>query len=80
MVNGWVEGGFEGLHHLRGVLTHVNRQPAVAFYQLREPEGAYVPMTIDVLRVTGGSITEIITFHDDQFPRLGLPETLPPDA
>jgi hypothetical protein len=55
----------------------VNRQPAVAFYHWREREEAYVPLTLDVLRVSGGAITEIVTFHADQFPRLGLPERLP---
>ena len=53
---------------------------AVAFYLWRKREGAYVPLTIDVLRVTGGAITEIVTFHDDQFPRLGLPERLAADG
>jgi len=75
----WVESGFEGMKHLHAVLTSVNRQPAVAFYLWWKREGAYLPLTIDVLRVTGGAITEIITFHDDQFPRLGLPERLPAD-
>ena len=65
---------------LRAVPTSVNRQPAVAFYLWREQEGAYLPLTIDVLRITGGAITEIIIFHDDQFPRLGLPERLPADG
>ena len=65
---------------LRAVPTSVNRQPAVAFYLWRKQEGAYLPLTIDVLRVTGGAITEIVTFHDDQFPRLGLPERLPADG
>jgi RNA polymerase sigma-70 factor (ECF subfamily) len=77
VVNAWLEDGFESLGRLRTVLTTVNRQPAVAFYLWQEPEGAYLPLTIDVLRVTGGAITEIVTFHDDQFPRLGLPERLP---
>ncbi|HEU5027990.1 MAG TPA: nuclear transport factor 2 family protein [Spirillospora sp.] len=77
VVNGWVADGFEGMKGLRPVHTCVNRQPAVAFYLWREREGAYLPLTIDVLRVTGGTITEIITFHDDRFPRLGLPERLP---
>ncbi len=54
---------------LRGVPTSVNRQPAIAFYQWRQHEGAYLPLTLDVLRVTGGAITEIITFHDDRFAR-----------
>ncbi len=58
----------------------MNRQPAVAYYQWRKPEGAYLPLTLDVLRITGGKITEITTFHDDQFPRLGLPERLPADG
>jgi hypothetical protein len=79
VLNDWVESGFEGMKHLRAVLTSVNRQPAIAFYLWREREGAYLPLTIDVLRVTGGAITEIVTFHDDQFPRLGLPERLPAD-
>jgi len=62
---------------LRGLPTAVNRQPAVAFYLWQEQAGAYLPLTIDVLRVTGGEITEILIFHSDQFPRLGLPERLP---
>lgn len=77
VVDYWVESGFEGLGHLRTVLTSVNRQPAVAFYLWQEREGAYLPLTIDVLRITGGAIGEIVTFHDDQFPRLGLPQRLP---
>lgn len=76
----WVESGFEDMKNLRAVPTFVNRQPAAAFYQWRERERAYLPLTIDVLRVTGGAITEIITFHADQFPRLGLPQRLPADG
>ena len=75
-----VNGGFVGMQGLRGVPTSVNRQPAIAFYQWRQHEGAYLPLTLDVLRVTGGAITEIVTFHDDQFARLGLPERLPADG
>jgi RNA polymerase sigma-70 factor (ECF subfamily) len=80
VVTNWTDDGFEDLQHLRTVVTSVNRQPAVAFYLLREPECVYLPLTIDVLRVTGGAITEIVTFHNDQFPRLGLPERLPADG
>ena len=79
VVNSWIEDGFESLTPLRGVFTSVNRQPAVAFYHRRQRDGAYLPLTIDVLRVTGGTITEIVTFHDDQFPQLGLPQRLPAD-
>ena len=77
VVNDWVQDGFEDMGDLRGVLTSVNRQPAVAFYLWQEPEGAYLPLGVDALRITEGAITEIVTFHDDQFPRLGLPERLP---
>ncbi|MDN5854392.1 MAG: RNA polymerase subunit sigma-70 [Actinomycetia bacterium] len=79
VVNNWVADGFEDLGHLRTILTFVNRQPAIAFYHWRKDESAYLPLTIDVLRITGGAITEITTFHNDQFPRLGLPERLPAD-
>ncbi|MFD6567997.1 RNA polymerase subunit sigma-70 [Micromonospora profundi] len=77
VVASWIEDGFDGMTGLRGIPTTVNRQPAVAFYHWREQENAYLPLTIDVLRVTGGEITEITIFHNDQFPRLGLPERLP---
>lgn len=80
VVKDWAESGFEALGRLRAVPTSVNRQPAVAFYLWQEREAAYLPLTIDVLRITGGTITEITTFHDDQFPRLGLPEGLPADG
>ena len=61
---------------LRGVLTCVNRQPAVAFYLWREQEGAYLPFGMDVLRIANWAITEIVTFHDYPYARLGLPERL----
>ncbi|MFI8093814.1 hypothetical protein ACIF9R_36855 [Streptomyces sp. NPDC086080] len=80
VVNYLVESGFEGMKGLRAVRTTVNRQPALAFYLWQQQEGAYLPLTIDVLRVTGGAITEIVTFHDDRFPQLGLPEHLPADG
>ncbi len=80
VVGSWVEDGFEGLGSLRTVLTSVNRQPAIAHYLWRPEEVAYLPLTIDVLRITGGAITEIFTFHDDQFPRLGLPDRLRADG
>ncbi|MEU2988142.1 RNA polymerase subunit sigma-70 [Micromonospora aurantiaca] len=79
VVNDWIADGFESLGSLRAVPTAVNRQPAVAFYLWQERDGAYLPLTVDALRITGGAITEIVTFHADQFPRLGLPERLPAD-
>ncbi len=80
VVNDWISDGFEGMTGLRAVPTSANRQPAVAFYHWREQEGVYVPLTLDVLRISGGAIAEITTFHDDQFPRFGLPESLPADG
>ncbi|MEU7758884.1 MULTISPECIES: RNA polymerase subunit sigma-70 [Micromonospora] len=79
VVSDWIADGFESLGSLRAVPTAVNRQPAVAFYLWQDSDGAYLPLTVDALRVTGGAITEIVTFHADQFPRLGLPERLPAD-
>ena len=76
----WISDGFVGMKGLRGVPTSVNRQPAIAFYQWEAGKGAFLPLTIDVLRISGGAITEITIFHRDQFPRLGLPESLPADA
>jgi RNA polymerase sigma-70 factor (TIGR02960 family) len=80
VVDDWIEDGYEDLGQLRCVLTSVNRQPALAFYLWQEREDAYLPLTIDVLRITGGAIAEIVIFHDDQFGRLGLPERLPADG
>jgi ketosteroid isomerase-like protein len=80
VVDDWVRDGFVGMKGLRSVPTSANRQPAVAFYLWRPAEGAYLPLTLDVLRVTDGAIAEITTFHDDQFPRFGLPERLPADG
>ena len=52
-----------------------------AFYHLaRDGAAPTCPLTIDVLRIIGGKIAEITTFHDDQFPRLGLPERLAADG
>jgi RNA polymerase sigma-70 factor (TIGR02960 family) len=80
VVDDWVGDGFEGLGELRAVRTAVNRQPAIAFYHWADDAAAYLPLTLDALRITGGAITEITTFHADRFPDLGLPERLPADA
>ena len=76
VVSDWIEGGFETLGEMRIVATSVNRQPAIAAYLWDERQHAYLPLTVDALRISGGEITEIVTFHADQFPRLGLPEQL----
>ncbi|MFE6331661.1 RNA polymerase subunit sigma-70 [Streptomyces sp. NPDC057806] len=76
VVTDWIDSGFQDMQGLRPVLTSVNRQPAIAFYHWQEDQGAYVPLTLDVLRIVNGTIAEIVTFHNDQFPRLALPERL----
>ncbi|GAA0813171.1 RNA polymerase subunit sigma-70 [Spirilliplanes yamanashiensis] len=76
----WVADGFAEMTGLRAVPTAVNRQPAAAFYHWREQENAYLPLTIDVLRITGGRITEVVIFGADRFASLGLPDRLPASA
>ncbi len=56
-----------GITGLRGVATAVNRQPAVGYYVWHEQESAYLPLSIDVLRVSAGSITEVTIFGPEQF-------------
>ena len=80
VVSDWKADGFESMTGLRAVPTAVNRQPALAFYLWHEREGAYLPLTLDALRISGGAITEIVTFHADQFSRLEVPDRLPPDG
>lgn len=72
----WREDGYPEMTGFRPVPTAVNRQPAVAYYLWRDAEAAYVPLTIDVLRISGGRVTEVTIFDADQFERLGLPERL----
>lgn len=79
-VRDWVEGGFVGMSGLRAIGTGVNRQPALAFYQWRDPEQAYLPLSLDVLGIRGGAIAEITIFGPDRFPSLGLPAHLTADG
>jgi RNA polymerase sigma-70 factor (TIGR02960 family) len=80
VVEHWLADGFEDLGRLRAVPTAVNRQPAVAFYLWHEQDGAYLPLTLDVLRIEGGAVAEILTFSADRFPTLGLPGRLAADG
>ena len=75
----WIEGGYPEMTGLRGVPTSVNRQPAVGYYVWREQDSAYVPLALDVLRISDGSITEVTIFGPEQFPHLGLPARLEAD-
>ena len=76
VVADWVREGYAELTGLRAVPTAVNRQPAVGYYLWREDERAYLPLSIDVLRISGGAISEITIFGAEQFPVVGLPDRL----
>jgi len=78
MIRFWADGGFgsEDFGRIRCVVTRANRQPAVANYLLAKGDSVYRPMTLDVLRIEEGMITEIITFGPDVFDAFGLPQEL----
>jgi RNA polymerase sigma-70 factor, ECF subfamily len=67
--------GFRG--ELRGVPTHANRQPAVAWYLRPPPDPTYQALSLDVLRIEDGIVAEIIGFVlPDLFAAFGLAPTL----
>ena len=78
MLKLWVDAGFgsERFGRLLCVLTRANLQPAVANYVLRPGDAAWRALTLDVLRIEEGIITEIVTFAGTVFPRFGLPLTI----
>jgi RNA polymerase sigma-70 factor (ECF subfamily) len=74
----WVEEGFgsERFGRRRSVPTRANLQPAVANYVLGPGQTAWKALALDVLRIEGGVITEIVTFPNHVFPRFDLPLTM----
>jgi SnoaL-like domain len=80
IVGAWVQGGFgsESFGRLRGLVTRVNGQPAVANYLKRPGADEYEPLAIDVLRIENGAVAEIVAFDLDDalVAALGLPRTL----
>jgi RNA polymerase sigma-70 factor (ECF subfamily) len=76
----WVADGYEGMRGLRPLPTAVNRQPAVAYYLWDDGERAYLPLTLDVLRISAGEVTEVTIFEGERFASLGLPGHLPADG
>jgi len=78
IVRSWIEGGLgsEDLGHIRGVITHANRQPAVACYLRRPGEGEYRALAIDVLRIEDGRIAEVVMFPGSLCQAFDLPLTL----
>jgi RNA polymerase sigma-70 factor (ECF subfamily) len=79
IVDAWVEGGLgnEEYRDFRCVATRANMQPAIANYLRRPGDSEYRPLAVDVLRLEGGLIAEIIAFPAQVFPALGLPPKLP---
>ncbi len=78
VVGMWMSGGF-GTHEfgrMRCILTSANLQPAVANYLAAPGESEFRPMALDVLRIEGGRIVDVVTFQGEAFAALGLPATL----
>jgi len=50
--------------------------PAAASYLLRPGDTVYRAFKLDVLRVSGGKIVEIMTFGYSRFPAFGSPDRL----
>jgi RNA polymerase sigma-70 factor, ECF subfamily len=76
----WIEAGFgsERFGRLRCVVTHANLQPAVACYRCQPGDSTWGALAMDVLRIEGGLIAEIVTFMPDNFPLFGLPLLMDP--
>jgi RNA polymerase sigma-70 factor (ECF subfamily) len=79
IVEAWVKGGFgnDAWGHLRCVLSGANGQPAVAFYVKRAGDSEYRPLALDVLRIEGDGVAEVIAFElEPLLKALGLPPRL----
>jgi len=70
----WIEGGFgsEGIGRLHCVVTLADLPPAVAAYVRRPGDSTWCALTLDVLRIEDGLMTEIVTFMPHNFPFFGL--------
>lgn len=78
-VKAWVEGGYgsEEYRDFRCLVTRVNGLPAVAAYRRAPGATDYRPMALDVLKLHGDKVAEIITFELAPFVRdLDLPDSL----
>jgi RNA polymerase sigma-70 factor (ECF subfamily) len=79
IVDVWVEGGFgdERWGVLKCVPVRVNRQPAFAFYLRRAGDSEYRPLALDVLRIEGGVVAEVVASPlEPLLEALDLPPTL----
>ncbi len=59
----------------RSVPIGANRQPAVAHYVRRPGDGVFRALVLEVLRVDGKRITEIVSFGPGMFRAFGLAPT-----
>ena len=51
-------------------------QPGTAAYVRTPGDSVFRGFALNVIRIEGGRIAEVLTFHPDLFPRFGLPRTL----
>ncbi len=70
--------GFDpGFGRLRTIAAGANLQPSAAHYLQRPGESRYEPLALDVLRLDGERIAEIVSFVSPElFPVFGLPAAL----
>lgn len=57
-------------------ITTANGQPAVAAYYRQPGTTTFAALALDVLRVEGGLVAELLTFEPGMFARFGLPAQL----
>lgn len=60
----------------RSLPTRANRQPAAAHYVRLPGDDRFRAQVLDVLRVEGGQVAEIMAFVPELFPAFGLPRVL----
>jgi RNA polymerase sigma-70 factor (ECF subfamily) len=75
----WEDVGFgdpDRLGEFRCLLTHANGQPVVANYLRKPGSDTFVALALDVLTLSGGRITDIVTFGDSRFASFGLADAL----
>lgn len=75
VVQAWIDGGFgsEAFGSVRCAVTHANGQPAIAGYVRKPGDAVYELLTIEVLRIQDGAVTEIVIFGRAMFEHFDLP-------
>ncbi|MEV1115674.1 RNA polymerase subunit sigma-70 [Actinosynnema sp. NPDC049800] len=68
--------GPEAFGEWKVVETRANRQPALANYARKPGEEHFRPVALDVLRIEGDEVVEIVTFPSDRFALFSLPTAL----